>query len=120
MVRYLIQMSIHTGGVWRRIQTGIIMAVLCLASAGAAELVWPTDWDAALKQGAKEKKLVLAYFSGSDWCPHCKRVDRDIFATKEFQDYAKDHFVLVRIDFPRHTTIPKEQLEKNKQIQKTY
>ncbi|PYJ00483.1 MAG: hypothetical protein DME25_20590 [Verrucomicrobia bacterium] len=39
-------------------------------------------------------------FTGSDWCGWCKRLDKEVFSTKEFGDFAKDNLALVEIDFP--------------------
>jgi thioredoxin-related protein len=39
-------------------------------------------------------------FTGSDWCGWCKKLQKEVFATKEFEQYAKANVVLVEIDFP--------------------
>jgi len=68
------------------------------SSPGATE--WNTDLPAARAQAGKQKKLVLVNFTGSDLCSWCKRLHREVFATKEFGDFAKDNLMLVEIDFP--------------------
>ena len=40
-------------------------------------------------------------FTGSDWCPWCQKLDKEVFATPEFKAYAKDHLVLVSLDYPQ-------------------
>ena len=74
---------------------------------GAEELDWMTSIPEAQKKAKEEKKVVLVDFSGSDWCGWCMKMQREVFDTKEFQDYAKTNLVLVQIDFPMH----KEQSE---------
>lgn len=64
-------------------------------------IAWTDDMEAAKKQAAKEGKLILVDFSGSDWCGWCVRLDKEVFSTKEFLDGAKDKFVLVFIDSPQ-------------------
>ena len=63
------------------------------------------DWNANLEQAValakKENKAVLVNFTGSDWCIWCKRLNSEVFTQKEFEDYAKNNLVLVRLDFPR-------------------
>jgi protein disulfide-isomerase len=61
---------------------------------------WNTDLPTARARAGKEKKLVLVDFTGSDWCSWCKRLQKEVFSTKEFGDFAKDNLVLVEIDFP--------------------
>jgi protein disulfide-isomerase len=67
----------------------------------AAESEWTTDYAAALRQAKTEKKQVFLFFTGSDWCGWCKRLDREILATSDFKAYARAHLILVKVDFPR-------------------
>ena len=66
----------------------------------AADLMWLTDLPKAKAQAKAEGKLVLIDFTGSDFCPPCIRLAKEVFPTKEFSDYAKQHVVLVEVDFP--------------------
>ena len=83
----------------KKLALGLLMGWLAL-HAGAAELKWETDLPAAQAQAKKEKKMVLMDFTGSDWCGWCIKLNKEVFSTKEFQDYAKDNLVLVELDFP--------------------
>src|ERR1700735_1061793 len=62
---------------------------------------WMGDFDSAKTEAAKEHKLILINFSGSDWCGPCIRLRKEILESSTFEDYAKDNLVLVRADFPR-------------------
>lgn len=62
---------------------------------------WTTDYDAAMKQAAKEKKAVLVLFTGSDWCPGCIALKRDTLTNRKFTDFAKAKLVTVYMDSPR-------------------
>ena len=64
---------------------------------------WGTDLAAALNQARSQNKLVLMDFTGSDWCPWCMKLDRDILSTPQFMSYAANKLVLVKLDFLRHT-----------------
>jgi len=66
---------------------------------------WLDDPKTAFAQAKKENKLVLLDFTGSTWCPWCKVMNKEVFSTKEFQNYAQQ-FVLLRIDFPDPQTVP--------------
>jgi thioredoxin-related protein len=64
-------------------------------------LTWLTNLDDA-KQLAKTKhEFILLNFSGSDWCGPCIKMDKDIFESDVFQQYADSKLVLVNADFPR-------------------
>lgn len=78
----------------------VTLLAATLANLPAAESAWSTDLPAAQAQAKKDKKLVLINFTGSDWCSWCKKLQKEVFSTKEFQAYAKEKLELVEIDFP--------------------
>jgi thioredoxin-related protein len=61
---------------------------------------WTDDAHKALTEAKKEKKDVLVNFTGSDWCPYCISLHDEVFKLAEFKKWAKDHFVLLELDFP--------------------
>lgn len=72
------------------------------ASAFASSLEgWSTDLDKALEKAKAEKKSVLVEFTGSDWCPPCIAMRKNVFSKKEFVDAASKKFILVELDFPK-------------------
>ena len=62
---------------------------------------WTDDYDAALERAAAENKLVLADFSGSDWCGWCKKLDKEVFDTEQFRSLATNEYVLLMVDSPQ-------------------
>lgn len=66
----------------------------------AAELRWLTDLPQAEATAKAEGKYVLLFFHGSDWCPACIEMQRQVFDTPAFQDFADLSLVLVDVDFP--------------------
>lgn len=62
---------------------------------------WTTDYKAALEQAKADDRRVFLFFTGSDWCGWCKRLNREILSTPEFNKFADDKLVLVELDFPR-------------------
>ena len=85
-----------------------------------AEVQWTTDLPAAQAQAKKDKKLVLVNFTGSDWCGWCKKLQAEVFTTKEFGAYAKDKLVLVEIDFPNQKKQSAELKKANEALQEKY
>lgn len=77
-----------------------LIAGFLLQASAFAEANWVTDLPAAQSAARKDHKLVLVNFTGSDWCGWCKRLQKEVFSTKEFADYAKQNLELVEIDFP--------------------
>jgi thiol:disulfide interchange protein len=62
---------------------------------------WSEDLAKALEQAKAENKPVLVEFTGSDWCPPCKMMRKEVFSKSEFVDAASKKFILVEIDLPR-------------------
>ena len=77
-----------------------IMVSLTAWPARAAELTWLTNLAKAQAQANAEKKSVLLFFHGSDWCPLCREMQRQVFDSPEFMAYARQVIVLVDVDFP--------------------
>jgi thiol-disulfide isomerase/thioredoxin len=61
----------------------LFLAVLFIGFSAFAQeevqLNWLTDFKKAKKISQKEKKPILIYFTGSDWCPPCKMLKEDFF-----------------------------------------
>lgn len=78
------------------------------------QLPWSTNYDQAF-QLAKTKKLpLLMNFTGSDWCSWCTRLDREVFSTPQFKEYAAEHLVLLKLDFPRDKAQNDSEKRQNK------
>ncbi len=86
----------------------------------AADLTWLTDLSKAKAQAKAEGKLVLMDFTGSDFCPPCIRLAKEVFPTKEFSEYAKQHVVLVEVDFPIKKKQPPELKAANEALAKEF
>jgi thioredoxin-related protein len=71
---------------------------------------WTTQYAVALRQARQQKTHVFLFFTGSDWCGWCKRLDREVLSTEQFRTYAAKNLVLVKLDFPR--SIPQDSSEK--------
>ena len=99
----------------------LLSTILLLGGlAASAEVHWVTDLSAAQTQAKKEKKLVLINFTGSDWCFWCKKLQAEVFTTKEFDTFAKDKLLLVEIDFPRQKQQSASVKKTNKAWQAKY
>lgn len=83
---------------------------------------WETNFDEAKSKAAQEGKDVVLVFSGSDWCIPCMKLEREIWESDDFKSYSKEHFILLRADFPKKKAdaLPKEQQEKNDKLAEMY
>jgi thioredoxin-related protein len=85
-------------------------------------VTWLGDFNAAKIEAAKSHKLILVNFSGSDWCGPCIRERKEILESAAFENYAAEHMVLVRADFPRQkkNQLDKEQVKLNEALADKY
>jgi protein disulfide-isomerase len=97
-----------------------LLACWMLMIANAAEGEWLTDLTAAQTKAKAENKLVLVDFTGSDWCPPCKALHKNVLSAPEFTSFAKTNLVLVEVDFPRSKEQSKELKEANKALAEKY
>jgi thiol-disulfide isomerase/thioredoxin len=95
------------------------LAVFAAVAVSAAGPVWLTDLDAAKAQAVKENKPVLVDFTGSDWCPPCKALHKNVFESAEFAAVAS-RYVLVELDFPKAKPQAPELKAKNAELSKKF
>jgi protein disulfide-isomerase len=102
-----------------------VSALSALALAGAApcqegESAWLTDFEQAKATAAKENKLILADFTGSDWCGWCIKLKDEVFDTSEFKEWAAKKVVLLELDFPRKKQLDPELKKQNTALAKQF
>ncbi|MFM9873777.1 MAG: TlpA family protein disulfide reductase [Fimbriimonadaceae bacterium] len=81
---------------------------------------WLTDFEKAKRYSSASGKPILANFTGSDWCPFCLRLKREVFDTDLFKDWAFDHVVLFEADYPRKKVLPAKLMEQNEFLVREY
>lgn len=79
----------------------LVAFVLGAFAIQAQELKWETDINKAISVSNKTKKPMLLFFTGSDWCGWCIRLQKEVLKTPEFKTWATNNVVLVELDFPR-------------------
>lgn len=95
----------------------VCVAAMVSISFAKAPKGWETDVDAALALAKKEKKAVMLEFTGSDWCPPCIMMGKEVFSKEEFVKAASEKYVLVHLDFPKGD---KALAEKNQPLLEKY
>lgn len=99
------------------------LAVLCalvVATGAFAAVPWLTNFEEAKKVALKEGKPLLLDFTGSDWCPPCKLLHKNVFESADFAKEAPGKYVLVILDFPRTKKQAPELKAQNDALQRKY
>jgi protein disulfide-isomerase len=91
----------------------LLFATLCSARAEAS---WLSDYHKAQDEAKTSRRLLLINFTGSDWCPWCLRLHREVFSKPEFEEYAKKNLVLFMADFPRAKPLSDETRRQNEEL----
>lgn len=83
---------------------------------------WKTNIEEAKATAAKENKNILLVFSGSDWCAPCIKLEKNVWKSDAFKQYAEKKLVLLRADFPNKKVnqLPADVAERNKKLSEKY
>lgn len=104
----------------KKIIITLILGVLISANSfSQVKLTWHTDVNEALEIAIKENKKVMLFFTGSDWCGWCTKLQNEVFRTSDFEKWSND-MVLVELDFPRRTPQDATIKAQNRQLQSMF
>ena len=89
----------------------VMIASLITSQANAVDEGWTVSFAEAKAQAAKEGKSILMEFTGSDWCPPCKALHKNVLSQEVFKTEAPKNFILLKLDNPRdksHQTVEEQ------------
>ena len=84
------------------------------------QLVWHTNIIEAQEISTSSNKPIFAFFTGSDWCGWCHKLQKDVFAKPAFIEWAPKNVVLLELDFPRRKQLSPELTQQNASLQQTF
>jgi len=79
----------------------ILSSLLILISFVGYSQEWLNNFDKATSTANNENKNIVMVFAGSDWCAPCIKLEKYILESDDFKNYAKEHWVLLKLDFPK-------------------
>ena len=91
-------------------------SAVALAEIGKTADGWYQVYDQALAQAKTSGKPMLIDFTGSDWCGWCIKLDQEVFSTSEFKQWAQEHVVLLKLDFPKNSPQPASLKQQNAEL----
>jgi thioredoxin-related protein len=109
--------------------TAVIAFILVLQCSGAIAqagsftrdgLTWHTDVFQAQTASAASGKPIFAFFTGSDWCGWCHKLQRDVFAKPAFKTWAAANVTLLELDYPRQKQLAPELAQQNAELLQTF
>lgn len=75
---------------------------------------WHTSYDTAMAEAESRGLPVLVLFTGSDWCPHCRTLEKNVIDTPLFREAIGERVVLLMIDLPREGITEAVRVERSK------
>lgn len=98
------------------------LLVFILMAFVAPSITWSGNFAETQKEAKQSHKLIVINFSGSDWCGPCIRLRKEILESSTFEQYAQDHLLLVRADFPRQkkNKLNTDQVKLNEALAEKY
>ena len=99
---------------------GLILIALLAGNVANAGADWGIDFAHAKALAKEEGRFILLDFTGSDWCPPCIQLDKDVFQKAAFRDYAKKNLVLVTLDFPQRGNLDEALVEQNRYLARKF
>ena len=84
------------------------------------QLEWHTDLMKVHDLSEKSKKPIFAFFTGSDWCGWCIKLQKEVFAKEAFIEWAKKNVILLELDFPRTKQLPPALIQQNNSLQQAF
>ncbi len=100
----------------KKLLTTLLLTSSLIAFSQEKEIEWHTDVNKAIDISIKTEKPLFFFFTGSDWCGWCKRLQREVFFKPEFKKWADKNVVLVELDFPKRTKLPQEIQKQNREL----
>jgi len=81
---------------------------------------WVEDFEEAKNIANAERKPILMLFTGSDWCGYCITLEKNVLSQPEFKTYAREHLVLMLVDFPRRSSQKRLVQKANRALLREY
>ena len=85
-----------------------------------SELEWHTDVSKAINISMENEKPLFFFFTGSDWCGWCIKLQKEVFFKPEFGKWAKNNLTLVELDFPRRKKLDASLQKQNDNLRNMF
>lgn len=96
--------------------------ILIFFSVSSIAQEWQTDFQKSKEMASSQNKPIILVFSGSDWCAPCMKLEKEIWNSTEFKEYADKNLILHKADFPRKkkNRVDNTQMKENKTLAEKY
>lgn len=89
-------------------------------AAAKEKFSWHTDFTKASALAQQTNRKLFILFTGSDWCPPCQALKKNVLDKAKFQSAAMKEYVFVMCDFPNRKKLSSAQKAHNKKMASKY
>ena len=104
----------------KKILSIIILFISINLYSQETELECHTDVSKAIKISMENEKPLFFFFTGSDWCGWCIKLQKEVFFKPEFEKWAKDNLTLVELDFPKRKKLDASLQKQNDDLRNMF
>ncbi|MCE2982434.1 MAG: thioredoxin family protein [Parachlamydia sp.] len=61
---------------------------------------WLTHYPEAVKQSQSSGKPIVVLFTGTNWCPACMKLEKEVLKKPEFAGAVGSRFIFLKAEFP--------------------
>ena len=84
------------------------------------QLKWYLNYTEVTELAKKENKLVLLFFHGSNWCPPCIKMQKEVFAADTSIKVVSEKMLFLDVDFRTEPKLSEAQLTHNRKVKKRF
>lgn len=84
------------------------------------ELEWFDNVEMAVAESNKTGKPIFGFFTGSDWCGWCIKLQKNVFSKAAFKEWAAEEVILLELDFPRYKKLPQNIAVQNNEMKNLF
>jgi len=95
-------------------------AVSPVRGENSSGITWVTNYQEAVAQSRATSKPMVLFFTGSDWCGWCHKIEDEILNMPDFNAGAGDKFIFVKLDFPMYKPLAPDLSCQNKELQRKF
>lgn len=98
----------------------MLLFCLCAKAEPIKRFKWITGYELAASEARKTNKLIMLYFSGSDWDPWTDKLEKDVLSTDMFKNWAMENVITMQVDTPRDKRLPASTKSQNDNLKTKY
>ena len=105
----------------------LLIAVAVIAFSNVAfsqtkqdSIAWLNEINKAYDISKATGKPIFAFFTGSDWCGWCHKLQAEVFAKPAFKEWANNEVVLLELDYPRRKPMPQNLAQQNETLKNVF